>query len=176
MRDAPPRSRRRSQISYWLLIAAQWLLLTFAIAGGMVRGSKALRDYVSPSVGDGWLTGGALVAGLLLGLTVISPRVLVPLVISMCVVAAIVFGLIIYTPAWQGTLFPSTRLSNYAQQQALFLGLWTTVPAIIGALIGYLLAGSIRQALETRRDGADTEHLPWWERPSRSAAGDNTNS
>jgi hypothetical protein len=176
MSAAPHGSRRRSQVSYWLLIAGQWLLLTSALAGGMLRCSKALRDYVSPSFGDGWLTVGALVAGLLLGLTVISPRVLVPLVIAMCLVAAVLFGLIIYLPAWQGTLFRSTTLSNYAQQQALFLGIWTLVPAIIGAMIGYLLAGSVRRALETRRDGPDTEHVPWWERPSRSAARDNSKS
>jgi hypothetical protein len=142
----------------------------------MLRCSKALRDYVSPSFGDGWLTGGALLAGLLLGLTVISPRVLVPLVIAMCMVAAVLFGLIIYLPAWQGTLFRSTTLSNYAQQQAFFLGIWTLVPAMIGAMIGYLLAGSVRRAIETRRDGPDSERVPWWERQSRSAARDNTNS
>ena len=73
------RARRKSTISYWLLIAAQWLLLMLAIAGGMTRSANALRDYVSPSLGDGWLTAGAFLAGLLLGLTVISPKALFPL-------------------------------------------------------------------------------------------------
>lgn len=170
------RARRKSTVSYWLLVAAQWLLLTLAIAGGMARSANALRDYVSPNLGDGWLTAGAFLAGLLLGLTVISPKVLFPLVITMCLVAATIFGLVIYMPAWQGILFRSTMLANYAQQQALFLGIWTTVPAVIGALIGYLLAGSVRRALEIRRDGPDDDHVPWWERPTRSAARDNTNS
>lgn len=168
--------RRRAQSSYWLLIAAQWLLLTLALTGGMVRGSNALRDYVSPNMSDGWLTVGACLAGLLLGLTVMSPKALIPLVITMGFVAATIFGLIIYLPAWQGTLFRSTTLANYAQQQALFLGIWTTVPAMVGALIGYLLSGSTRRALEVRRDGPDDEHVPWWERQSRSAARDNPNS
>lgn len=176
MSDNGARSRRRAQRSYWLLIAGQWLLLMLAIAGGMVRSSNALRDYVSPNMSDGWLTGGAFLAGILLGLTVISPKVLFPLVITMCMLAAAIFGLIVYLPAWQGTLFRSTTLANYAQQQALFLGIWTTVPAAIGALIGYLLSGNIRRALEIRRDGPDDEHIPWWERPTRSAARDNTNS
>ncbi len=175
MSDDGNRSRRRATINYWLLIAAQWLLLTLAITGGMVRGSNALRDYVSPNLSDGWLTAGAFVAGLLLGLTIISPKVLFPLVITMCMVAAVIFGLVIYMPAWQGTLFRSTTLANYAQQQALFLGVWTTAPAVIGALIGYLLSGNIRRALEIRRDGPDTDHVPWWERPNRNAARDNTN-
>jgi hypothetical protein len=169
-------TRRRSNITYWLLIAGQWLLLMLALAGAMARSSNALRDYVSPNLGDGWLLGGALVAGLLLGLTVISPKALFPLVITMCLVAAVIFGLVIYMPAWQGTLFRSTTLSNYAQQQALFLFLWTTIPAIIGALIGYLVGGSVRRALEIRRDGPEADHVPWWERPSRSAAGNDTNS
>jgi hypothetical protein len=176
MSDDGKRARRRSAINYWLVIAGQWLLLTLAIAGGMARSSNALRDYVSPNLSDGWLTVGAFLAGLLLGLTVISPKVLFPLVISMCMVAAVIFGLVVYMPAWQGTLFRSTTLANYAQQQALFLGIWTTAPAVIGALIGYLISGSIRRALEIRRDGPDAEHVPWWERPTRSAARDNTNS
>ena len=170
------RSRRRRTVNYWLLIAAQWLLLTLAIAAGMARSSIALHDYVSPNLSDGWLTAGAFLAGLLLGLTVISPKVLFPLVISMSMVAAAIFGLVIYMPAWQGTLFRSTTLANFAQQQALFLGVWTMVPAIIGAMIGYLVSGNIRRALEIRRDGPDTEHVPWWERPTRNAARDNTNS
>jgi hypothetical protein len=115
------RARRKSTVGYWLLIAAQWLLLMLAIAGGMARSANALRDYVSPNLGDGWLTAGAFLAGLLLGLTVISPKALFPLVITMCLVAAVIFGLIVYMPAWQGTLFRSTTLANYAQQQALFL-------------------------------------------------------
>jgi hypothetical protein len=169
-------ARRRSNITYWLLIAGQWLLLMLGLAGAMARSSNALRDYVSPNLGDGWLLGGALVAGLLLGLTVISPKALFPLVISMCLVAAVIFGLVIYMPAWQGTLFRSTTLSNYAQQQALFLFLWTTIPAIIGALIGYLVGGSVRRALEIRRDGPGDDHVPWWERPNRSAVHNDTNS
>jgi hypothetical protein len=163
-------------MTYWLLIAGQWLLLMLALTGAMARSSNALRDYISPNLSDGWLLGGALVAGLLLGLTVISPKALFPLVITMCLVAAVIFGLIIYMPAWQGTLFRSTTLSNYAQQQALFLFLWTTIPAVIGALIGYLVGGSIRRAIEIRRDGPETDHIPWWERSSRSAAGNDTNA
>jgi hypothetical protein len=50
------------------------------------------------------------------------------------------------------------------------------VPAIIGSMVGYLLSGGIRRAIEERRDGPDTEHVPWWERPTRSAARDNSNS
>jgi len=176
MNDDGRRARRRAQGSYWLLIAGQWLLLTLAIAGGMVRSSIALRDYVSPNLSDGWLTAVAFVAGLLLGLTVISPKVLFPLALLMSLVAAATFGAVVYMPAWQGTLFRSTTLSNYAQQQALFLTIWTAAPAILGSLIGYLLSGGIRRALELRRDGPDAEHIPWWERPTRSTARDNTNS
>ena len=176
MSDDGRRQRRRAQSTYWLLIAGQWLLLTLAITGAMTRSANALRDYVSPNLGDGWLAVGALVAGLLLGLTVITPKVLFPLVISMCLVAAVLFGLIVYMPAWRGTLFRSTSFANYAQQQALFLWLWTTIPAIIGALAGYLLGGGIRRALEIRRDGPDAAHTPWWERPTRSEARDNSNS
>src|SRR5688500_4107772 len=93
------RARRKSTISYWLLIAAPWLLLMLAIAGGMARSATALSDYVSPNLGDGWLTAGAFLAGLLLGLTVILPKALFPLVITMCMVAATIFGLIVYMPA-----------------------------------------------------------------------------
>jgi hypothetical protein len=169
-------ARRRAESGYWTLIAAQWLMLTLAIAGTMTRSSNALRDYVSPNLSDGWLTGGAFLAGLLLGLTVISPKALFPSVLSMCLAAAVIFGLVVYMPAWQGTLFRSTTLANYAQQQALFLGIWTAAPATIGALIGYLVSGGIRRALEVRRDGPDAAHVPWWERPTRSAARDNSNS
>lgn len=171
MNDTLPKAtqRHRFQTTYWLLIAAQWILLTLALSGGMVRSSNALRDYVSPNLGDGWLTIGALLAGLLLGATVMSPKALVPLILTMCVVAATIFGLVIYFPAWQGTLFRSTTLANYAQQQALFLGVWTGVPAVIGSMVGYLLSGDIRRALELRIDGPDDEHVPWWDRPGQRA-------
>lgn len=176
MSDDRARARRRAGRVYWLLIAGQWLLLTLAIAGGMARGSNALRDYVSPNLGDGWLSAGAVLAGFLLGLTVISPKALFPLAIAMCFVASVIFGLVIYLPAWQGTLFRGTTLANYAQQQALFLWIWTMIPAVIGAMAGYLSSGGIRRALEERRDGPDTEHVPWWDRPTRDAARDNSNS
>lgn len=176
MSDEARRARRRAQSSYWLLIAGQWLLLTLAVAGTMVRSSIALRDYVSPNLSDGWLAAVAFVAGLLLGMTVLSPKVLFPLALLMSLGAATIFGLVLYMPAWQGTLFRSTTLANFAQQQSLFVAIWTAAPALIGALIGYLASGSIRRALEIRRDGPAVEHIPWWERPTRSTARNNGDS
>jgi len=175
MSEQSATTQRRSTLTYWLLIAGQWLLLTLALTGAMVRSSNALRDYVSPNISDGWLLACALLTGLLFGVTVISPKALFPLAITACLVAAVVFGLAIYMPAWQGTLFRSNSLANYAQQQALFFWLWTTIPAVIGGMIGYLVAGSVRRALEIRRDGSDDDHTPWWERPTRTDARNNTN-
>ena len=164
MSDDTARTPRRSQRGYWLLIAVQWLLLTLALTGTMTRSALAMADYVSPNLSPGWLAVAAFVMGLLLGMTVISPRVLFPLVMLMVGIASALFGAIIYLPAWQGTLFRNTTFANYAQQQALLFTIWTAVPALVGALAAYLLAGGIRDAVERRRTGAGADALPWWER------------
>ena len=46
----------------------------------------------------------------------------------------------------------------------LLFTIWTAVPALVGALAAYLLAGGIRDAVERRRTGAGADALPWWER------------
>jgi hypothetical protein len=157
-------AKRRAIRAYWFLIAVQWLLLTLGLAGVMTRSAIALEDYVSPNLSEGWLAVASVAVGLLMGLTVLSPKALVPLVLSCCLAASVTYGLVIYLPAWQGTLFRSTTFANYAQQQGLLFFIWTSIPAVIGAIAGYLVSGEIRRALEQRRDGPDSERLPWWER------------
>lgn len=156
-----------------LLIALQWLALTIVLAAAMGRAATPLQDYITPSLDSTWVMTLGLLAGISLGITVRDARLLYVLALLLPVAAASVFGAVIYLPAWQGIIVRAVSFANYAQQQALFMGLWALVPVLIGATVGYVLAGRVRntfddrdEARRNRREGRSTDvPLPsWWDR------------
>jgi hypothetical protein len=158
-------SRRVTRLLPWLLLAAQWLLLTIALAAAITRSSQALRDYISPRLPDGMLLLVAIGLGALLGAGAPSLRVLVALTIAMCLVASALYGAVLYSPAWRGaTALRNVVFANYAQQQAFFTFIWTLVPAMMGAIPGHLVAAAARRAAEAERARRVEGRVPWWER------------
>jgi hypothetical protein len=142
------------------LVAAQWLLLTVALASVYVHASAAIRDYVTPGISDAYLLLGPFLLAGLLGATVASLRLLLALVFLMVLVAASIFGAVLYAPGWLNITARTVALQNFATQQALFLILWTIIPAFTGGVIGHLLGGSLRR--DTLR--SESEALaPWWD-------------
>lgn len=156
-----------------LLIALQWLALTVVLAAAMGRSATALQDYITPNLDATWVMVLALLGGVSLGITVRDARLLYVLALLLPVSSATIFGAIIYLPAWQGIILRAVSFANYAQQQALFMGLWALVPTLIGATVGYVLAGRVRNTFDdrdeerrNRREGrAAAVPLPsWWDR------------
>ena len=122
-------------------IALQWLALTVALASVVVHAGAALDDYVSPNLDGLFIFLAAFLLAGLLGMTVESPKVLVPLTFGMCITASAIYGGVIYSPVWLDISTGSVTLQNYASEQALLIFLWTLIPAITGALTGYLTRG-----------------------------------
>jgi hypothetical protein len=143
------------------LVAVQWLALALALASVNVHASNALRDYVSPSISDGYLLLAPVLLAGLLGLTVGSARILIALTFAMCVVAAAVLGGVLYSPAWLGITARTISLQNFATQQALFVALWTVVPAVTGGVAGYFLGGGLRRSVIAHQESGAPA---WWDR------------
>lgn len=154
-------SRPISPLTYWLLIAFQWLALTVMHGAALVWSSRALEKYISPHQSTLLFIVSATVASLLLGLTVRRGAVLGILTVLLCLVGAAIFGATIYSPAWDGTIARVVSFQNYATQQALFVFIWSLLPAALGAFAGFMAGAGLRQALEPRDDSVDA---PWWER------------
>lgn len=145
------------------LVAAQWMALTLALASVNVHASGALRDYVTPSISDGYLVLMPFLLAGLLGATIGSLRIVLVLTVAMCVVSAAVLGGVLYLPAWLGITARTVGLQNYATQHALFVTMWTLLPAIAGGVIGHLLGGRFRRAAT----GDQIAGPPaWWDRQS----------
>ncbi|HUG15553.1 MAG TPA: hypothetical protein VMM78_11125 [Thermomicrobiales bacterium] len=143
------------------LVAAQWVALVLALASVNVHASGALRNYVTPSISDGYLLLAPFVLAGLLGATVSSARLLIALALAMCLVSAIILGAVIYAPAWLGITARAVSLQNYASQHALFVALWTVLPALFGCAAGHYLGGELRRAATSSRQQGPPA---WWDR------------
>lgn len=161
--------RPLSPATYVLLVAVQWLALTLALASVNVHASGALRDYLTTSIGSSYLVIASFVLAVLLGVTARSMRGLAVMTLAMCVVAAAILGAVLYVPAWQGITARSVGLQNYAIQHGLFIAIWTSLPALAGCGIGYLLGERLRRSVTAPRSAG----LPaWWDRTDESEAPD----
>ncbi|MCO5175999.1 MAG: hypothetical protein M9890_03355 [Thermomicrobiales bacterium] len=153
-------TRPLSPLAYWLIITLQWLALTFMQAAAIIWSSRALEKYIAPTQSTLLFLGTALVGSFLLGLTVRRGVVLGVLTILFCLGAAAIFGATIYSPAWEGTIARVVSFQNYATQQAMFVFIWSMLPASLGAFAGNMIGVGIRQELEPR---SNDEPAPWWE-------------
>lgn len=154
-------ARPISATLYWSLIALQWLALTVMHGAAIVWSSRALERYISPHQSTLLFIGSAFVGTLLLGLTIRRGVVLGILAVLLCLGGAAIYGATIYSPAWEGILARVVSFQNYATQQALFVFLWSLLPAALGAFTGFMSGAGLRQGLEPR--SAD-DTVPWWER------------
>ncbi len=146
------------------LLAVQWLGLTVAIGATLVRADSAMVASIGGSVGL-WTVGlVAIVAGLLLGLSVPDARLLYPLAFLMCAGAAGCLVLLVYSPAWAGAIERTVTLDNFATTRGvLYTGL-LLLPVGIGALTGQLLSGSLATHGEILEpDNGEDAPRSWWD-------------
>ena len=123
--------------------------------------SRPLRVAIIGSGPSGFFAAAFLLA-LLLGLAVESPKWAVALTFAMCLVAAAVYGGVIYAPVWLDIAVSTVTFQNYVTQQVMLLFLWCVIPALCGALLG-CFAGS---ALRPSRSAREVSQGPaWWDRP-----------
>lgn len=150
-----------SKPAYIGLLAVQWVMLTLAHSAVLVYAGRPLERYVTPHIGDGWIIVSGIVAGLLLGIAVRSIPALLVLAFLLAAVSASIYGLVIYSPSLMGIIARAVVFQNYASQQAFFIGLWSLMPVLGGALVGQVAGGSIRRAAFPDPDAARL--APWWE-------------
>jgi len=153
-------TRPLSPLVYWLIIALQWFALTIMQAAAIIWSSRALEKYIAPSQSTLLFLGSALVGAFLLGLTIRRGVVLGILTILFCLGGAAIYGATIYSPAWEGIIARVVSFQNYATQQAMFVFIWSLLPASLGAFAGSMTGVGVRQALEPR---STDEPAPWWE-------------
>ncbi|HAX25457.1 MAG TPA: hypothetical protein PK593_09560 [Thermomicrobiales bacterium] len=146
---------------YWSLIALQWLAVTLMHGAVVIWSSRALERYISPHQSTLLFLISAFVGAVLLGLTTRRVVVLGILTLLFCIVGAAFLGVTIYSPAWEGTIARVVSVQNYATQQALFVLVWSALPAALGALAGFMAGAELRQGLEPRDPD---QASPWWER------------
>ena len=154
-------TRPISPMLYWSIIALQWLALTVMHGAALVWSSRALERYISPHQSTLLFIASAFVGSLLLGLTIRRGVVLGILSVLLCLVGAAIYGAVIYSPAWEGTIARVVSFQNYATQQALFVFVWSLLPAALGAFAGFMGGAGLRQGLEPR---SPDDAAPWWER------------
>ncbi len=154
-------TRPISPALYWSIVALQWLALTVMHGAAIVWSSRALERYITPHQSTLLFVGSAFAGAALLGLTVRRGVVLSILTVLLCLGGAAIYGATIYSPAWEGIVARVVSFQNYATQQALFIFIWSLLPAALGAFAGFMAGAGLRQGLEPR---SPDEAIPWWER------------
>jgi hypothetical protein len=147
------------------IVAAQWLLLTAALAAVVVRASSATRGVIDPHLDGSWIVITAFLTALLLGVTIEHVRVLVLLAALMCLLAASVLAILVMTPAWDGVLPRHAGLRNYAINQVIVLTIVMWLPAGFGVLCGNLgrrLLGRWQEMLPDYQD--EPPRRAWFDR------------
>jgi hypothetical protein len=154
------------------LIAGQWLLLSIALGAVIVRTERTFEGLIAPRYDSSSVFIAAFLCALLLGITIGAPRVLAAAVALMCLGATGLFVLMLYIPAWEGTVLRTEALDNFALDRALILPLLMALPASIGALGGWFLGAAFNPAQEVfppdRPAGAEPS---WWSQRSNEGEG-----
>lgn len=148
-------------------IAVQWLFLTIGLGSLVMRSDTSYSDVLSPHLGAAPMFVGAAVAGLLLGLTVESPKLLIPLVLLLCLGAASFVGVLAYAPVADGLLVRTNVLDNFVTQRVVIVSVVLGMGALPAGLGGNMLGASLdfrQEILPRPEDIEDAREVPWWER------------
>lgn len=147
------------------LAAAQWVLLTSALAAVIVRASSATSGLVMLHLDGSWIPIAAFLTALLIGITIESPRILGLLVIVMWLVAAGAIALLTMLPVWEEIIPGTSAITNYAINQLVVLPLVTSLPGAFGALCGNLLRRLLAGWQEILPPEDAQQSTPgWWDR------------
>lgn len=168
-------SPMRKQLIRGGLVALQWLCLTLALGAVVVYGSDALEGYISPRIDGGLMFVAAFFAALLLGLTVDSFKLLLPLAALMCVGASLVFVLVLFAPSFAEVTVRTTTLGNYAATRVMLYSVLMFLPAVVGAGLGNLLSDRLNDNVlgpDDLQDGVDQTSWYARRRPPSSTDGE----
>lgn len=163
---------RRNQLLRAGLVALQWLLLTVALGAVVVYCSDALEGFISPNLESGFMFFGAFVLAFLLGISIESFKVLMPLAVLMCVGASIIFVMVVFSPTYAEITIRTVQLENYATTRAFLFTALMFLPAVVGAGLGNLAGGWFGDnVLADDPEGASyAASSSWYERRSRSSS------
>lgn len=147
------------------LIALQWTMLTLALGAIVVYSSDSLEGYISPRIDASFLFLGAFVAAFLLGTSIESFKVLMPLAVLMCFGASMVFVMVLFAPSFADITVRTTALENYAATRVFLFSTLMFLPAVVGAGFGNLAGGALRDNILGPEDGRHgVDRTSWHER------------
>jgi hypothetical protein len=149
------------------VIAVQWVALTVGVGSLVMRSDTSFSQLISPTVGIAPLFIAAVAAGFMLGMTIESPKVAVPLTLLMCLGAASFVGVLSHAPVVDGVLLRTTALDNYVMQRVLLITLIMGISSMPAVIVGNLVGGrlNIRQEIAPHPEDLERdEEVPWWEK------------
>ena len=166
------RKITRHQLLRIGIIALQWFLLTVALGAVVVYSSDALEGYITPNLESGFMFFGAFVFAFLLGISIESFKLLMPLVVLMCVGASIVFMMVVFSPTYAEVTIRTIQLENYATTRAFLFTVLMFLPAVVGAGFGNLAGGYFRDDILTGDQEAANRASAqsWYERRSQTSS------
>ena len=163
-------SKGRRQLLRAGMVVGQWLSLCAALSAVTIYSSASIAGMVSPRIDGSWVLIGAFLTALLLGVTIESLKVLIPVTVLMWFVSAAVLCLLILTPAWDGSVVQTEAMENFAINQLVVLPLLMALPGGIGAICGQLLrrlTGHSQEIIAPHGratvDGPDAQRRAWWD-------------
>jgi hypothetical protein len=163
MRNLPTVTRRQAYRAG--LVSVQWILLTIALGAVVVYSADSMRGFVDPNLDGSLVFVGAFIAAFLLGMSIESFKLLMPLAILMCVAASLVFAMVLLAPTFANVTVRTPSLENYAATRVFLFTVLMFLPAVVGAGFGNLAGGFLRDDIlgpEEYVDGVDRSS--WYER------------
>lgn len=150
------------------LLALHWLMLTIALGAAVIYSDESLEGLVSPRIDGSTVFLAAFALALLLGIPVASARLLAPLVVAQCLVAALIYAAVVLSPTLAGTAERSRWLENFLTVRVFVLTLMMLLPATFGATVGTILGTTLQDRREARAEQSarGDQPNPWWERPA----------
>ena len=164
-----PRNNRNIAIRIGL-VTLQWLLLTIALGAVVVYSADSLRGFISPNLDGSLVFLGAFLAAFVLGMSIESFKVLMPLTVLMCFAASLIFALVLFAPSFADVTVRTNALENYAATRVFLFSVLMFLPGLVGAGLGNLAGGYLRDDIlgpEDEIDGVD--HSSWYARRGSSS-------
>lgn len=149
------------------IVALQWVLLTIALGAVVVYSADSLRAFIEPNMDGSFVFLGAFVAAFILGTSIESFKVLMPLAVLMCMTAAMIFALVLFAPSYADVTVRTSSLENYAATRVFLFTVLMFLPALVGAGLGNLAGGYLRDdVLGPEDDYQGVDRTSWYARRS----------
>ena len=144
------------------LVALHWVLLTVALGALVTYSADSLRAFIEPNLDGSLLFVGAFIAAFILGTTIDSLKVLIPLAVT----AAMIFAMVLFAPTFADVTVRTNSLENYAATRVFLFSVLMFLPAVVGAGAGNLASGYIRDDVLGPDDELGVDETSWYARRS----------